>query len=121
MSSLSSLIESLGGLHDARVTSFTWLPTDKVLSLEFDDIFSNFEGLECYRGPKPGILRAVGVSSISTSLSGSEGHLNVYEMKVLQGPSPIFSVEITFWPSGLLKFRAEKVDLTEVQRSSSES
>jgi hypothetical protein len=54
MKSIIHFVQSLGGLHDAKVISFGWQSDEAQAHLVVKDIHSNFEGLLGYKGPKKG-------------------------------------------------------------------
>ena len=51
MEDIVQLIESLGGLHDARISALRWMPDTRSLEIEVKDLYSNFDGLPEYEGP----------------------------------------------------------------------
>lgn len=44
-------LDLLGDLHDSRITALHWNLTERVLTLQIDDFFSNFLGLPRPCGP----------------------------------------------------------------------
>jgi hypothetical protein len=107
-------LEKLGGLHDARVLQFTFDATQRVLRMEIDDIFSNFEGLPEYTEPRPGKIVLHQISDVTISLQSNTGPLNIYEFSIVPDESKGGSVSLKFWPQGTIQLRCDSAEFPDL-------
>jgi hypothetical protein len=114
MRSLKRIVE-LGGLHDARVRSFTIGFPDHVLSLELDDFYANFEGDKGYPGVVPGAVVLSGISGLSVDLEPfiSRDEIPwICELEATPEGQDV-SFVIRFSPTGCVTGRAKTLEITE--------
>jgi hypothetical protein len=95
------LVHSLGGLHDAMVFSFTWVPGSAEIALTVEDIYANFLDLPEYKGPLPGTFKFFGVTQFNTDIELTDQKTRIFDWLVTVIPGGYRS-EILFWPSGRL-------------------
>ena len=102
MKEFRDFLQKMGGLHDSIVTYLSWLPSERRLEFNFEDMYSNFEGLPEYTGRQPGVIALHGVSELSISLD-TNGPLQIYEF--LPDDSDPNVLLVTFSPSGRIRAR----------------
>ena len=81
-----------------------WHPEKKSVTFHFDDLLSNFAGLEGYRGPRPGIIVLTGVSRclLRFPMSEKKAHVFSFECDPSEGESTLMT-RLSFWPSGIVE------------------
>jgi hypothetical protein len=99
MEDFCSFVESLGSLHDVKVTSFTWMPSRAEIRVSVGDLYANFRGLPEYKGPLPAAFLFSGVSQLHTAIDPAEPGMRIFGWSVRVIPGG-YSSEILFSPSG---------------------
>lgn len=108
-------IRELGGLHDAEVRSLTVGFVDRVLRLELDDFYANFQGYAGYPGVVPGSVVFTGISNVKVDLEPFASPDEVpwiYEFEATAVEQEVDFV-ITFWPAGRITGSAKTIEITE--------
>lgn len=100
MSSFKEFLDKLGALHDARVTLLLWRPDAATLSLEIEDLCSNFKGLPEYPGAAPGTVELRGVEAVRIEIDTSEQRLRIDSFDTESTGPNRYRSSVTFWPSG---------------------
>ena len=111
------LLTDLGGLHDATVTKFILDVTERSFSFEVDDVYSNFEGLPDYRGPKPARVVLKKISSVEVNLGLEVDKFNIYDFSVHQTNDGRWNASIKLWPEGKISVSFLDVDYPHELRS----
>jgi hypothetical protein len=70
-------LRELGGLHGADIEEIVWRVTDKSITFVVKDMFSNFEGLPEYQGPKSGRVNLLGVKRVTCNSAPFEGVVRI--------------------------------------------
>ncbi len=99
MADLFQLAPSLGGLHDARLVKFTWHSEMRRLEIFIDDLYSNFEGLPEYQGPKAAVIVFDGVERLAVEIDFGGAGLMVYDCTVNRSTVG-YTTQFSFSPSG---------------------
>ncbi len=107
MNEFFAFLRNMGGLHDAVVRELVWEPSARTLTLRFDDIHSNFQGLPEYPGRRPGEIVLYGTIDVHIAIDSREG-LKVFEFLPVEGKQD--EILVTFSPSGRMSVRFDKVD-----------
>lgn len=105
--------EELGGLHDARITGFSWSKADKSLCIEIDDLNSNFLNLPEYQGLRPVSIIFTAVTCLDCDIKIFNENFCIYDLEVGQ-EGKCYSVNIRCSPSGSFKCQSEAIKLIEV-------
>lgn len=103
MIGFSQFLARFGGLHDCGVTRIDWRIEDKRFEIEIDDIWTNFEGMPEYRGPRACRITLEGVTSIQMRIDDVRGRLKIYEISVSTEIEQAPKLSATFWPSGSIE------------------
>lgn len=109
----SLFLKNLGGLHDATLTRFTWDPSASSISIEVDDLNSNFHGLPEYSGSQSAVMIFSGVRALNLQVDGIDGgNLQIYSLSVEGSAiSKSFEVHIKLVPGGFASFSCVDVEL----------
>jgi len=102
----------LGGLHDARIESFKWIPPEQKVLIKIDDLNSNFIDLPEYDGLWPGILVFSNVKKILTGVVPIEGYLSIFNVEIKLLTEQI-NVTINISPGGKIEFDCSSIDIQE--------
>jgi hypothetical protein len=108
-------LEALGGLHDATLEWIEWNPSKQTVVLHFDDVLSNFEGSEGYKGPLPGVITLSGVSRCEVEVSpntDSATRVFSFESRPDARGSTMVS-QLRLWPSGTMEVAHTSADFPE--------
>ena len=100
MSEFARFLRDLGGLHDARVTAFSFDLTERSFSVDVDDIYSNFEGLPEYKGRKPARIKLMEISRLKISFDARNEEFNIDDFSVFKINEIQEAASILFWPEG---------------------
>lgn len=111
-SSLQRFVQSLGGLHDATIESFAWLPVERVLRFAVDDVHSNFLGLPEYPGVARGEFSFQGVTKFESSLDFATPSLAIYDWSVSANSAGSIRSVIGFSPGGRLLIECQRLGLS---------
>lgn len=114
MKELKSFLERMGGLHDAVVRRINWVPEEKKLSFEIEDLCSNFEGLPEYPGAMPGTIELRDVDRVNFDIDTNEGHLNIDDFAVEIEGTDQYRASVTFWPTGRIAVWYRKADFPRI-------
>jgi hypothetical protein len=112
---LSEFLAALGELHDATLESMEWLPEKQTVVLHFDDLLSNFEGGEDYKGPQPGTILLSGVSQCLIEVPVSKdtkARVFSFECRPSEQESILVS-RIGLWPFGIVEFTHTAAEFPE--------
>lgn len=82
----------MGGFHDARINGIFFDVSKEALTLDFEDLNANYEGLPEYSGAAPGSLIFTGVTNFSIDVDSKEG-IRISDTRVFTENS-IFKMEI---------------------------
>ena len=104
--------DSLGGAHDAQIMGFMWNKKAKELSIELDDLNSNFLGLPEYKGERPININFTGVLSLDMDAQILGDQLNVYDITVDIEKSR-YHFEIRCSPGGFFKGQCEQIAILD--------
>jgi hypothetical protein len=118
MTDFFAFLQKMGGLHDATVQTLRWNPSDQIIELRFDDIYSNFEGLPEYPGCQPAAIVLHGASSVRIDIECNEP-LRVFEF--LPHEDKQDEVLITFSPSGRVWVRFDRADYPKCELAGASS
>jgi hypothetical protein len=108
--SLEKYFKELGYLHDARIEKITWTITDS-LSIEIDDLNSNFLGLPEYTGIVPATLVFEEISKcvLAIDMYHNDGSLDIYELLVKANSTYGFDIFAKFSPSGNMEITCKLI------------
>ncbi len=102
----------LGGVHDARITNFSWDKFNKILTVGLDDLNSSFLGLTEYQGKRPVDLVFSGTSTFDMDIQLIDDQLNVYDIEV-NTVIDNYMFHIKCSPGGYFKGQCEDVQIFE--------
>jgi hypothetical protein len=105
-----SYIQSLGGLHDARMEGFELNLSNRTLTIAVDDLNSAFLDLPEYEGHYPADICLSGVSTVTADFEWAGRILSIYELAINRIDGQ-FGMQLKLAPSGslVLTFQAMKV------------
>lgn len=101
------LVESLGGLHDARILGLLWQPVSRSLEIEIKDIHINFEGLPEYRGPTKAKFIFSGVSKFDLNVDLADT-IYLYDWTFTKDGTP--NCELHFAPGGKIVIACSHIE-----------
>ena len=104
----------LGLLHDARIESFKWVPPERKVHINIDDLNSNFLDLPEYEGLLPATLVFSNVRKMIVGIDPTQETLNIYELETKSATTQI-NVIINFWPGGKIEFNCESIEVHETK------
>lgn len=99
----SDYFDKYGGLHDACVKSFSWNNEKNTLSLEIDDLNSNFLGLPDYQGIKPVVFVFSSVTDFDCDIQISDDIFRIFDVSV-ENKEQSYLMNIKYSPGGYMKF-----------------
>lgn len=108
---IQSQIESLGGLHDARVMSLAWNAEDRTFSLVVDDINANTSGLPEYPGRSMATLVFSGVTLLQAEADLALDGLMIFEWIIARKEPEGFCSSISLSPGGRLAIECRHIDI----------
>ena len=76
--------EKLGGLHDARITAFSWSKSNRRFILSVDDLNSNFLDLPEYQGLRPAEVIFSKVALLDSDIQILDSSYSIYAMEIEQ-------------------------------------
>jgi len=117
MRSFGQFLEALGGLHDAHVKRFQYEAAAALLTVEIDDLYSNFAGLPEYRGLTPAIFFLEEFEVISGGLPSKPETLWICEVEITREIDLGLYATIRWQPSGKLEcaFRMPRISSGAIQ------
>jgi hypothetical protein len=102
--------ESLGGLHDARITAFKWDKIDRRFIICIDDLNSNFLDLPEYKGLQPAEVIFLNVESLDGGFQIIDSTYSIYAMEIKQDNDD-YKIDIRCSPSGYFKLCCKKIEI----------
>ncbi len=114
MESLKRITE-LGQLHDAKVRLLTIGFIDRVLRLELDNFYANFQRSVDYPGAVPGSVVFTGISNLSVALEPFVSLHEIPGIYELEATAEEHGVDfvIKFSPAGRITGTAKTIEITE--------
>jgi hypothetical protein len=97
---LSTFIENLGGLHDARVTRISFEPGELRLIVEIDDLHVNFAGLPEHPGARSATIILEGVHAVGGSFPNQLKPLWIFEWEIIQETCAPMESMLRWAPAG---------------------
>jgi hypothetical protein len=113
--SLQRLVESLGGLHDARVIAIEWSAEDRRLRIVVDDIYANNRGLPEYLGPMQATVMFSDASRLSVEAELTLDGLSIYDWTISRKAPDNFSSVIAFSPGGKVALECRAIDIVRIE------
>ena len=107
--SIQSRIKSLGGLHDARVTSLAWHPDDRTLLMVVDDINANTNGLPEYPGKTEATLVFSEVTLLHIEADLACDGLLIFDWIISRKEPDGYSSSVVLSPGGRLAIECRKI------------
>jgi hypothetical protein len=114
MEDISVFIESLGGLHDAKVTELLWKPGAKRLELLVKDLYANFRGLPDYKGPIQARFVFSDVSTLNMEVCLSERGILLYDWIIKKNEMGNYTSELLFSPSGKIVINCNMIECIQL-------
>lgn len=113
--SLQCLVESLGGLHDARAIAIEWSADDRRVRIVVDDIYANNRGLPEYPGPMQATVIFSDTSRLNVEAELALDGLSIYEWTISRKDPDSFSSVITFSPGGKVALECREIDIIRIE------
>jgi hypothetical protein len=111
---IPQFIKSLGGLHDSVLLLLLWNAAERRLEIEFDDLYSNFEGMPEYQGPIRAKFIFNEVTKFKTNIDFTETGFKIYDWDFVRNGTPDFAFEILFSPEGRLAVDCRHIEYKAV-------
>ena len=102
----------LGGLHDARIETFKWVPPESQVLIGIDDLNSNFLDLPEYKGLLPVTLIFSNVQKMIIGVDPIQKILNIFDLETKLSTAHI-NVIIKFSPGGKMEFTCSSIEVQE--------
>lgn len=109
MHDVIELLKSLGGVHDATMLNLFWRADDRILEVEIDDVYSNFNGLPEYQGPEKAMFVFEQVLNLDVGVDFGVGGLLVYNFEIFKTDNGSYSSKIEFSPAGVIRIECANV------------
>ena len=97
----SEFLHKIGSGHDVRITSLSWLPGTRVLTVSCDDIFSAFQETPESPGPLAVELVFSNVAHFDASIDSVDDYLSISRITCTQVGSGLETV-FELWLQGTL-------------------
>ena len=107
MEDIVKFIESLGGLHDAKILGLFWRPVSRSLEIEIKDIYIDFEGLPEYQGPTKAKFIFSGVSKFNLDVDLAD-YTYLYDWTFTKSGTP--NCELHFAPGGKVTIECSRIE-----------
>ena len=107
--SIQSRIQSLGGLHDARVMSLAWHPYDRTLLIVVDDINANTNGLPEYPGKTEATLVFSEVTLLRIDADLACDGLLIFDWIISRNEPDVYSSSMVLSPGGRLAIECRHI------------
>jgi len=109
-----NFFHQLGLLHDTRIESFKWVPPERKVLINIDNLNSNFLDLPEYEGLMPATLAFINVGKMLIGIDPTEEHLNIFELET-RSSTTFIKVIINFSPGGKIEFTCESIEVHETK------
>lgn len=113
--SLQRFVESLGGLHDARVLVLEWSAVDRRLRIVVSDIYANSLGLPEYSGPTQATVVFSDTSRLEVEADFTLDGLSIFDWIMSRKDRDTISSVITFAPGGKLTVECRSIDIVPIE------
>jgi hypothetical protein len=115
MSDFETFLKPLGLLHDAVVSQLVWVPEQKRLRLEIDDLYGNFRKLPQYPGPVSGVIEFGEVHRIAFDMDHNETRLIIFTLDTEHVDGDLYLASIEFWPDGEIRVWYRRVTFPPIE------
>jgi len=110
MEDIIQLVESLGGLHDAKILGLVWLPVTRSLEIEIKNIYVDFEGLPEfpeYQVPTKAKFVFSDVSRFDLEVDLADS-VRIYDWTFAKDGTP--NCELHIAPAGTIAVKCSRID-----------
>lgn len=111
-----NFFHQLGGLHDARIESFSWIPPERQVVIKIDDLNSDSLDLPEYEGLLPATLIFSNVQKMIIGVDPIQKTLNIFDLEIKCSTTHI-NVIIKFSPGGKMEFTCGSIEVQERKKN----